>query len=51
MTSKELTDNLTFLSALRLLGRLAAKGLITSSEQQNARRELEKKLRPTLLLA
>lgn len=50
MSKQELTDNLTFLSALRLLEQLSAKGLLSIIEAQQTRQELEKRLRPTLLL-
>lgn len=49
MSQKELNDNLTFLSALRLLEQLTAKGVLNTEEAQQARVELEQRLRPTLL--
>ena len=50
MSKTELTDNLTFLSALQMLRRLIQQGLLTDNEGALTRRELERKLRPTLLL-
>ena len=51
MTKTELRDNLVFLSALKLLGQLTEKGLLTMEEAEKSRTELERKLRPTLLFA
>lgn len=51
MTKTELSDNLTFLSALKMLSQLTEKGLLTAAEAETARAELEKKLRPTLIFA
>ena len=51
MSTTELTDNLTFLSALQMLGQLVAQGLLSADEEVRTRRELERKLRPTLILA
>lgn len=51
MTRKELSDNLSFLSALKMLERLAADGLLTEQEREKAREELERRLRPTLSFA
>lgn len=51
MTKKELTDNLIFLSALKMLERLTADGRLSAAEQEAARRELERRLRSTLLFA
>lgn len=51
MTRKELSDNLSFLSALKMLEQLAADGLLTERERERARAELERRLRPTLLFA
>ena len=50
MTKNELTDNLTFVSALQMLKQLVEQGLLTANEGALTRRELERKLRPTLLL-
>ena len=48
MSTTELTDNLTFAAALRMLERLVEQGLLTVSEGELTRKELERKLRPTL---
>ena len=50
MTQTELTDNLTFLSALQMLRQLTARNLLTEAEAALTRRELERRLRPTILL-
>ena len=50
MSKNELTDNLTFASALQMLKQLVEQGLLTADEGALTRRELERKLRPTLLL-
>ena len=50
MSKNELTDNLTFVSALQMLKQLVEQGLLTADEGTLTRRELERKLRPTLLL-
>ncbi|WP_298035198.1 hypothetical protein [uncultured Dysosmobacter sp.] len=50
MTGKELSDNLIFFSALKLMEQLAKRGLLDAKETQQIRRELEYRLRPTLLL-
>ena len=50
MSKSELTDNLTFLSALQMLKQLVQQGLLTTDEGELTKRELERKLRPTLLL-
>lgn len=51
MTRKEMSDNLAFLSALKMLEGLAAAGKLTNEEKEKAREELERRLRPTLLFA
>ena len=48
MSTTELTDNLVFLSALRMLERLSVKGLLTDTEAKTAEENLKKKLRPTV---
>ncbi len=48
MTHKELADNLTFLSALEMLSRLLADGLLTRDEWKEVGKKLKKKLRPTI---
>ena len=50
MSKTELTDNLTFVSALQMLKQLVELGRLTADEGALTRRELERKLRPTLLL-
>ena len=50
MSKTELTDNLTFASALQMLKQLVEQGFLTADEGALTRRELERKLRPTLLL-
>lgn len=51
MSKAEFTDNLTFASALQMLKQLAAQGLLSADEEIRTRQELERKLRPTLILA
>ena len=51
MTRKELTDNLSFLSGVKMLESLTATGVLTNEEKEKARVELERRLRPTLLFA
>lgn len=51
MTKTELIDNMTFLSALKMLERLVTDGLLSDAEAEASRRELEHRLRPTLLFA
>jgi len=48
MTYTELTDNLSFLSALQMLSRLAAAGMLTEKETEKVREELKRRLRPTI---
>lgn len=48
MSSTELSDNLTFLSALQMLERLVGKGLLTDAEAETARNDLRQRLRPTI---
>lgn len=48
MSTTELNDNLTFLSALQMLERLVGKGLLTEAEAETARSNLKRKLRPTI---
>ena len=50
MTGKELSDNLTFLSALKLLEQLVERELLTTEEAEVTHRELARRLRPTLIL-
>ena len=51
MSTAELTDNLTFASAVQMLKQLVAQGLLSADEEARTRQELERKLRPTLILA
>ncbi len=51
MSTTELTDNLTFVSALQMLGQLAQQGLLTADEEERTKAELERKLRPTVVLS
>ena len=50
MSKTELTDNLTFASALQMLEQLVMRGLLTADEGERTRAELERKLRPTVCL-
>lgn len=50
MSKTELTNNLTFASALQMLKQLTAQGLLTADESARTRQELERKFRPTILL-
>jgi len=51
MSKTELTDNFTYISATQMLMRLVAQGLLTSAEGELTRKELERRLRPTVILA
>ena len=51
MSKTELTDNLTFVSALKMLGQLVQQGLLTADEEKRTKAELERKLRPTVVLS
>ena len=48
MSTTELNDNLTFLSALQTLKRLIDRGLLTEAEAETAEGNLRRKLRPTV---
>lgn len=48
MSRTELTDNLTFFSALQTLKRLTEKGLLSEREAKTAEADLKRKLRPTV---
>ena len=50
MTGKELSDNLTFLSALKPLEQLVERELLTTEEAEVTHRELARRLRRTLIL-
>ncbi|WP_204792031.1 hypothetical protein [Oscillibacter sp. CU971] len=49
MTTKELRDNVTFLSALRMLESMAERKLLSEAETERAKAELKRRLRPTLI--
>lgn len=51
MTKTELTDNLTFLAALQMLERFVLQNLLSEQEAEQAKIELERKLRPTILIS
>ena len=51
MSKTELTDNLTFASAMQMLKQLVAQGFLSADEGTRTRQELEQKLRPTIFLA
>ena len=51
MTTKELRDNVTFLSALRMLEGMAERKLLSEAEMERAKAELKRRLRPTLIFA
>lgn len=48
MTHTELTDNLSYLSAMQMLSRLAAAEMLTEEETEKVRQELKRRLRPTI---
>ena len=48
MTHGELTNNLSFLSALQMLSDLVAESLLTESEADAVRQELKLRLCPTV---
>ena len=48
MSTTELNDNLTFLSAMQTLKRLIGKGLLTGAEAETAEEDLRRRLRPTV---
>ena len=50
MTHEELEDNLTFLSALQMLKRLAEKEALTEKEVWSVRKELKRRLHPPITL-
>ena len=51
MSKTELTDNLTFVSAMRMLEQIVAQGLLSAAEKERTQKELERRLRPTVKLA
>ena len=48
MTHSELTDNLTFVSAVQILRRLTEDNVLTEAEAEKVRAELVRRLRPTV---
>ena len=48
MTRSELTDNLTFASAVQMLRHLTEENMLTEAEAEKVRAELERRLRPTI---
>lgn len=51
MTRKELSDNLLYIAAVEMLERLTGQGCLSTEEAERARLELERKVRPTVILA
>ena len=51
MTTKELTDNAAFLSAMQMLERMLEQKLLSPAEAEKTRSELKRRLRPTLIFA
>ena len=51
MTTKELRDNVTFLSALQMLEHMMEQKLLSPAEAEQAKSELTRRLRPTLIFA
>ena len=49
MTHTELEDNLTFLAAEQMLSGLVGRNLLSSEEAEQIRKELRRRLRPTVL--
>lgn len=50
MTHTELQDNLAFLSALQMLKQLVKAEALAEEEARSVRKELNKRLRPTITL-
>lgn len=48
MTHSELTDNLTFVSAVQMLRHLTEDNVLTEAEADKVRAELVRRLRPTI---
>ena len=48
MTRSELTDNLTFVSAVQMLRHLTEDNVLTEAEAEKVRTELVRRLRPTV---
>ena len=51
MTTKELTDNITYLSALQMLERMKKQNLLSQAETERVETEMKRRLRPTLMAA
>ena len=49
MTNTQVVDNLMFIAALQQLTVLAVKTGMTVQETENVKKELERRLRPTLI--
>ncbi len=48
MTRNEISDNLTFVSAVQMLRQLTEENVLTEAEAEKVRAELERRLRPTV---
>ena len=48
MTRNELSDNLTFVSAVQMLRHLTEENVLTEVEAEKVRAELARRLRPTI---
>ena len=48
MTKNELSDNLTFISAVQMLRHLTEGNMLTETEAEKVRAELARRLRPTV---
>ena len=49
MTNTQVTDNLMFVAALQQLVRLAAAKGMTDTELEQVKKDLERRLRPTII--
>ncbi len=49
MTNTQVTDNLMFVAALQQLTRLAAAKGMTDKELEQVKKDLERRLRPTII--
>ena len=49
MTNTQVTDNLMFVAALQQLARLAAAKGMTDHELEKVKKDLERRLRPTII--
>jgi hypothetical protein len=49
MTNAQVSDNLMFVAALQQLARLAAAKGMTDKEIEKVRKDLERRLRPTII--